>query len=106
MAAGDVVILGRSNRSIRGLRLVFGTVQLDGGNPTPINLAGELSQVLGGMASLSGTGTPGTTAGGIAGLFVCEASGTTLNVRAFSGATPTAITNNTDVVAFMAWGRP
>ena len=54
MAAGDVAITGDAVLP-NGLRLMVGTVVLDGGNPTPVTLTNYLSSVLFGMVTMDGS---------------------------------------------------
>jgi len=65
MAAGDVVIRGDfifGDKGTGSPRIIFGTVVLDGGNPTDVALTGRLSSITEspchGVASLSGTASP------------------------------------------------
>ena len=107
MAAGDVTIHSVSRRAIRGERVVTGTVQLDGTNPTPVALASYMAECKGGVVSIEGTATPGLDPTTV----TSAVSGTTLNVYAWkptaSGdATLIASTNNERVVHFVAWGKP
>lgn len=107
MAAGDVVIHGHSGRSHRGVRLVWGQVTLDGGNPTPIDLAPYMSVCLGGAVSIQGSTAPGDDPS----LVTCAASGDDLNVYAWKntgGTDPTLVasTDNARIVNFIAWGNP
>lgn len=91
---------------MRGLKIVVGTVQLDGSNPTPVALAPYLKQVLGAVATLQTAAIP---TDGLEDVTV-GVSGTTLNIFAYgtSGTdpTPTASTDNAGIVSFMAWGIP
>ena len=62
MAAGDVVInldyvLGKGAGG--DIRVMGGTVTLDGGNPTPIALAGYLASIQMAVVSMEGAGAPG-----------------------------------------------
>ena len=103
MAAGDVTITGDSKRSIRGARLVFGTVVLDGSNPTPIALAPFGRSCKGGVVSIRSTAALGDDPVAV----TCNPSGSTLNVYAWKntgGTDPTLIasTNNTVLVDFVA----
>lgn len=58
MAAGDVDITADTLLG-SGLRLVVGTVQLDGSNPTAVDLSGYMESVLTGVVSIEGSGAPG-----------------------------------------------
>jgi hypothetical protein len=106
MAAGDVSIHGDSGRSIRGIRIVTGTVVLDGGNPTPIDLSAYGVQCLGGVVSIQGSAALADDPNAV----TCLASGATLNVYAWkntSGTDPTQVasTDNARVVDFVATMR-
>lgn len=107
MAAGDVTIQGTSGRKLgRNLILVFGSVTLDGANPTPINLDGYCDAVLVGGVSLQQTSAPGDDPSWLS----CNPSGATLNVYAWKntgGTDPTLVasTNNTAEIAFWALCR-
>ncbi len=57
MAAGDVVLL--ADLRIQGLRFLGGTVTLDGGNPTPVQLSSYVSSILVGVATIQGSVAPG-----------------------------------------------
>ena len=104
MAAGDVVIHGVSNRALRGYRVVFGLVTLDGSNPTPVALAPYLGTIKGAVVSLQTAAIPGDTLMGA----TVGVTGTTLNIYAHAtngtDPTPTASTVNSSDVAFVAWG--
>lgn len=107
MAAGDVTITFDTGRTIRGVRMIGGTVQLDGSNPTPVALASYLRQVKGGVASLEGS----TALGDDPGAVTSAVSGTTLNVYAWKntgGTDPTLVasTDNARLVNWLAWGTP
>ena len=106
MAAGDVSVLMTGGRQFRGKRMVVGTVQLDGANPTPVALAAYLSAIEGFQLTREGTAAPGTDPHQVTGAI----SGTTLNVYAWkpTGTADTALvasTNNAVVVHFIAWGK-
>ena len=106
MAAGDVVITG----SIRlgQLHAVFGTVTLDGGNPTPVALAGYLSAVSIGLATIQGSVATGADPNQVSAV----ANGTTLDIYAWKVTTggaagdPTEIasTDNARLVNWLAIG--
>lgn len=106
MAAGEVAIEFDSGRGgdIRG-RLVAGVLQLDGSNPSPINLGAYFRAVKGVVVSWrtsTAQAVDPTTVTGVV-------SGTTVNVYAWkvtSNANPTLIasTDNANLVSFVAWG--
>lgn len=111
MAAGDVVITRdvTFGKGAKGdIRLVFGTVTLDGGNPTPVALAGYLSAIDAAVVNLEGSVAPGADPNQVSSAI----SATTLNVYAWKVTTggaagnPTEIasTNNTFLVNFFAIG--
>jgi hypothetical protein len=108
MAAGDVTIHGTSRRTVRGLREVWGTVQLDGANPTPVALGAYIRSVLGGVVSLEGATAPGLDPTTVT---AAVSGGSTLNVYAWKptasdNATLIASTDNSRLVHFRAWGIP
>ena len=107
MAAGDVDIQGEV--LLQGsLRLVWGTVILDGGNPTPVELSSVLAACQVGVATLEGSVAPGDDPTVIS----AAASGTVLNVYAWKHTTggaagnPTLIasTDNARLVNWIAIG--
>lgn len=107
MAAGDVTIHGSSGRGMRGVRMVWGKVQLDGSNPTPVALSAYMTTCLGGHATLLSTSAPGDDPSWLS----VGVSGATLNIYAWKntgGTDPTLVasTNNTFEVEFLAWGTP
>ena len=108
MAAGDVTVNFDTGRLLgRQQRLIGGTVVLDGGNPTPIELAAYLKTILGAVVSIEGSGAPADDPNAVS----SAVTGTTLNVYAWkntSGTDPTfvASTNNARLVNWLAWGRP
>ncbi len=107
MAAGDVTITYDSGRSIRGKRLLGGTVTLDGSNPTPVALASYVRQLTGGVVSFEGSSALGDDPNALS----SAVSGTTLNVYAWkntNGTDPTQVasTDNARRVNWMAWGIP
>lgn len=80
-------------------------MQLDGANPTPIDLSAYLSTVQGGVVSIRNAAAPALDPT----MVTCNPSGATLNVYAWkptaSGdGTLIASTNNTIVVDFYAHG--
>ena len=108
MAAGDVVIVRdvTFGKGMSGdIRLIFGTVTLDGSNPTPISLANYLSAIDAAVVSVDGSVAPGvdpTTATSVI-------SGTTVDVYAWKitgvgDATLVASTNNARLVNWFAIG--
>ena len=99
MAAGDVVIVSDvvlgSGAAAGNPRLIVGTVTLDGGNPTPIALAGYLTAV-----SAAVVGIEGSTATGADPNQVTSAiSGTTVNVYAWKVTTGGAAGNPTEIAS-------
>ena len=105
MAAGDVTIKGDSKRTIRGQRIVWGEVQLDGANPTPIALARFLASIDELTATFRRTTAPALDPVAI----TWDRSGTTANIYAWkhtlaTDATLIASTNNTAIVSFIAIG--
>lgn len=106
MAAGDVTVNFNSGRSIRGKRMIGGTVQLDGSNPTDIDLSAYLSVVRGAVASIR-LATPGIAVDGL-NIVTVSYSGQTVNLYASGNngtdPTPTASTDNTNFCDFFAWG--
>src|SRR3990167_716757 len=103
MAAGDVVIT--SDTVLSGLRMMTGTVVLDGGNPTPVTLTSFMSTVLFGMVNMDGTAAPGVDPNYV----TSNVSGTTLNVYAWNvnasgNATLIASTDNARLVDWFAVG--
>ena len=107
MAAGDVTIGGTYDdwHGMLGKHAVVGTVQLDGSNPTPVDLSSYLTGIDGAMVSLVTATAPALDPSWI----THAVSGTTLNVYAWkvtaSGdATLVASTNNTLSVSFIAFG--
>lgn len=86
-------------------RLVFGTVTLDGSNPTPVALSDLLSAIDAAVVNLGGTAAPGVDPTQLS----SDISGATLNVYAWkvtSAMDPTLIasTDNSRAVHFMAIG--
>lgn len=108
MAAGDVTITFDSGRMLaKGQQtMVAGYVQLDGSNPTPVDLSGYLRSISGAVASIR-FATPGIAVDGLNQVTVSY-SGTTLNLYASghngTDPTPTASTDNTNIIEFFAWG--
>ena len=105
MAAGDVTIARDVGFDRHNLRLIVGTVVLDGSNPTPIALAGYLSAVDMAVVSMDGTAAPAADPSAVTSVV----SGTTINVYAWKitgvgDATLIASTNNARLVSFFALG--
>lgn len=111
MAAGDVtydgdITIGRGERG--NMRIVTGTVVLDGGNPTPVALAGYLSAIYGATACMSGSAATGADPNQVTALI----NGTTLDIYAWKittggaagNATEIASTDNARVINWMAMG--
>ena len=98
MAAGDVVIAGDFTLGQgRGgdVRFVYGTVTLDGGNATPIDLSGELSSILAAVVSMEGTAAPAADPNSV----TSAISGTTVNVYAWKVTTGGAAGNPTEIAS-------
>lgn len=106
MAAGDVTIGDTYVDWHAFLDKVFvvGKVQLDGGNPTPIDLSAYVTGLDGAVVSIEGTAAPGDDPV----LVTSAVSGTTVNVYAWkhNGTDPTLVasTDNARLVNFMAIG--
>lgn len=108
MAAGDVTkdFIAVGWHANIGKTTVFGTVTLDGSNPTPIDLSAELATIDFALVTFEASVAPGLDPT----LVTHAISGQTLNVYAWkpTAAGDTALvasTNNTDEVAFMAVGN-
>ncbi len=104
MAAGDVVIIADTLLG-SGLRLVTGTVTLDGSNPTPVSLIGYMESVSNGVATLEGSAALADDPNQI----TVAVSGATLNIYAWkntstSNPTYAASTNNARLVHWFAIG--
>lgn len=107
MAAGDVTI-GDTYidwHAFMDKVFVSGKVQLDGGNPTPIDLSAYVTALDGAVVSLEGSAAPGVDPTQISSAI----SGTTVNVYAWKitaagDGTLIASTNNARLVNFMAIG--
>ena len=104
MAAGDVVITADTLLG-SGLRMVVGTVVLDGGNPTPVSLAGYMESVSTGVATIEGASALGDDPNQV----TCAVSGQTLNIYAWknsstSNPTYVASSDNARLVNWMAVG--
>ena len=110
MAAGDVVIVRDVliDRNAGGERLIMGTVTLDGGNPTPINLSVYLREIDAAVVSMEGSVAPGADPNSVTSVI----NGATLDVYAWKVTTggaagnPTEIasTNNARLVNFIVFG--
>ena len=111
MAAGDVVIardftVDKVRTETAGKpRFVYGTVILDGGNPTPVALAGYLAAIDAAGVSMEGSAAPAADPS----VVTSAISGTTLNVYAWKitgvgDATLVASTNNARLVNWWAVG--
>lgn len=110
MAAGDVVIVRDVliDRNAGGERLIMGTVTLDGGNATPIDLSKYLREIDAAVVSMEGSAAPAADPNSI----TSAISGTTVNVYAWKVTTggaagnPTEVasTNNARLVNFIAFG--
>lgn len=106
MAAGDVVVTADSLLA-SGIRLVGGTVTLDGSNPTPVDLSGYLASVDAGVVNIEGSSALGDDPN----MVTSAVSGATLNVYAWkniSGTDPTQVasTDNARLVNWIAMGPP
>jgi len=94
MAAGDVVVTGDAKLP-GNLRIVWGTVTLDGANPTPVALSDYLSTVGVGLATIEGSSATGADPNQV----TTAVSGTTLNVYAWKVTTGGAAGNPTEVAS-------
>ena len=108
MAAGDVTILGDIIPDVGGTyghhRLMWGTVVLDGTNPTPVTLPSYMSSVDFGLANIVATASPGDDP-----IVVCvSTSAAVLNIEAYktNGTDPTLVdsTDNSEEIAWFAAG--
>jgi hypothetical protein len=98
MAAGDIVITADvllGDRKPTALRLIAGTVTLDGGNPTPIALSGYMTAVLTAVVCIEGSAATGADPNQVS----CAVSGTTINVYAWKVTTGGAAGNPTEVAS-------
>ena len=96
--AGDIIpdIGGKPGN----YRLLWGTVVLDGTNPTPVDLATYVQALDFGLANIVATSTPGDDP-----IVVCVSVATTvLNIEAYktNGTDPTLV-DSTDSSATIAW---
>lgn len=107
MSSGDVDITADTLLG-SGLRLVVGTVTLDGSNATPVDLSGYMEAVLTGVATIEGSGATAADPNQV----TCAVSGQTLNIYAWkvttggAGGDPTEVAsgNSSRLVNFMAVG--
>ncbi len=91
---GDAILPGN-------IRMAWGTVVLDGTNPTPVALAGYMSAIHTGVANIVATGPTGDDLNQVC----VNISGTTLNIEVYknaTGADPTMI-DSTDSTATITW---
>jgi len=112
MAAGDVTIHGDFTLppgSQGALRIMWGTVILDGANPTPVALTNYMASQTASpvFGVISGAAT--TATGDDPNWYTCTVSGVTLNVYAWKNTatdnpTYTASTNNSAIVNWLAVG--
>src|SRR3990167_7397423 len=111
MAAGDVTITADQTfgRGFKGdLRMIMGTVVLDGENPTPVLLTNYLSAIFAAQATMSGSAATDADPNQITALI----NGTSLDIYAWKVTTggaagnPTEIasTDNTRVINWLAIG--
>jgi hypothetical protein len=104
MAAGDITYDG--DAILPGnYRMVWGTVVLDGTNPTPVTLANYMSAAHVGIASIVATGPTGDDLNQVC----VSTSGTTLNIEVYkntSTSNPTMVdsTDNSAVIHWIALG--
>ena len=81
--------------------MVWGTITLDGTNPTPVELGNYMSAVHVGVASIVATGPTGDDLNQVC----VNTSGTSLNIEVYknsSGSDPTMV-DSTDNSATIAW---
>ena len=93
MAAGDVVVVG--SVLVQGLHFVWGTVTLDGANPTPVELSGYVSSVQIGVATLQGSVATGADPNQL----TAVANGTALDIYAWKVTTGGAAGNPTEIAS-------
>ena len=93
MAAGDVAV--QVDLRLGGYRLLAGTVVLDGGNPTPIELNAYLTSVTVGVATIQGSVATGADPNQV----TVVANGTALDVYAWKVTTGGAAGNPTEVAS-------
>ena len=80
---------------VQGIRLLFGTVSLDGSNPTPIDLSPYVSSVLSGVATIQGSTATGADPNQVS----CVVNGATLDIYAWKVTTGGASGNPTEVAS-------
>lgn len=106
--AGEVTIVGDIIPDVGGstgdYRLLWGTVVLDGTNPTPVTLTNYVQSIDFGVANIVATASPGDDP-----IVVCvSTSAAVLNIEAYKtdGSDPTLVdsTNNTVSIAWFAIG--
>ena len=95
MAAGDVVIVGDVLLGESGKRMLWGTVILDGGNPTPVTLTNQLASVEFAIANLEGSAATGADPNQV----TSAITGTTLNVYAWKVTNGGAAGNPTEIAS-------
>lgn len=108
MAAGDVTIFGDIIPDVGGstgdYRILWGKVQLDGTNPTPVDLTAYVQSLSFGLANIIGVAPPGDDPTQV---IVSCASGV-LSIEAYKtdGTDPTLIdsTDNSDEIMWFAIG--
>ena len=108
MAAGDIVIKGDftlGSKAIGSPRIVYGTVVLDGGNPTPVALTGRFQNVatspVHAVCNLEGTACPNMDPSAI----TSAVSGVTINIYAWkvNSADNTNLEASTDNARLVNW---
>ena len=93
MAAGDVVIVGSVRLGQQ--HLVWGTVVLDGGNPTPVQLSGYMASVGVGIATIQGSVATGADPNQV----TTVANGTALDIYAWKVTTGGAAGDPTEIAS-------
>lgn len=93
MAAGDVVIGG--SVMLGQMHLVWGTVTLDGSNPTPVQLSGYMASVSVGLATIEGSVATGADPNQVSAV----ANGTALDIYAWKVTTGGAAGNPTEIAS-------
>ena len=112
MAAGTVTVMGcivpDSGNSTGDYCLLWGVVQLDGTNPTPVDLSAYVQSIEFGLANIVGVATPGDDPTLVIVDSGYEAGSATLNIEAYktNGSDPTLVdsTDNSDSIAWFAIG--